>query len=111
MDADDPAFTRDQLDILARAYYQQADPRNHLVSPVYGEFSDFPPTMIQVGSKEIVLSDSLRVARLARAAGVDVTLDVWDGLWHVFQFMSVPESAEAITELGKFFSQHLHSEN
>ena len=111
LDADDPAFTRDQLSVLARAYYQQADPRNSLVSPVYGEFSDFPPTLIQVGSKEIVLSDSLRFARLARVAGVDVTLDVWDGLWHVFQFMGVPESNEAIVELGKFFRQHLHHGN
>jgi monoterpene epsilon-lactone hydrolase len=108
LDVDDPAFTRDQLNFLARAYYQQSDPKNPMVSPVYGEFSGFPPILIQVGSKEIVLSDSLRVARLARAAGVDVTLDVWDGLWHVFQFMNVPESAEAIAELGKFFSQHLN---
>jgi len=111
LDVDDPAFTRDQLDILARAYYQQANPRNPLVSPVYGEFSDFPPILIQVGSKEIVLSDSLRVARLARSAEVDVTLDVWDGLWHVFQLMGVPESSEAITEIGKFFRRHLHNEN
>jgi monoterpene epsilon-lactone hydrolase len=110
LDADDPAFTRDQLNILARAYYQQADPRNPLVSPVYGEFSDFPPILIQVGSKEIVLSDSLRVARLARSAEVDITLDVWDGLWHVFQLMGVPESGEAIAELGKFFRRHLRNE-
>jgi acetyl esterase/lipase len=107
LDADDPAFTRDQLSILAHAYYQQSDPRDPLVSPVYGEFSGFPPTLIQVGSKEIVLSDSLRFARLARAAGVDVTLDVWDGMWHVFQFMAVPESAEAITGIGDFFRRHL----
>jgi monoterpene epsilon-lactone hydrolase len=111
LDVDDPAFTRDQLSHLALAYYQQADPRNPLVSPVYGDFSNFPPTLIQVGSKEILLSDSLRVARLARAAGMDVTLDVWDGLWHVFPFMGVPESNEAIAELGKFFRQHLHNEN
>ncbi len=107
LDVDDPAFTRDQLSILARAYYQQADPMNPLVSPVYGDFSSFPPLLIQVGSKEIVLSDSLRVARRARVAGVDVTLDVWDGLWHVFQFMNVPESQQAISELGKFFRRHL----
>jgi monoterpene epsilon-lactone hydrolase len=107
LDADDPVFTRDGLAFLAAAYYQQSDPKNPLVSPVYGNFSNFPPTLIQVGSKEILLSDSLRVARLARAAGVDVSLDVWDGLWHVFQSMGVPESSEAIDALGEFFRQHL----
>ena len=107
LDADDPAFTRDDLIIYARTYYQDADPMNPLISPVYGEFTDFPPTFIQVGSKEILLSDSLRVARHARASGVDVTLDVWDGLWHVFQFFNVPESGQAIEDLGEFFNQHL----
>jgi acetyl esterase/lipase len=111
LEADDPAFNRDGLSFLARAYYQDSDPMNPLVSPVYGEFSGFPPTLIQVGSKEILLSDSLRVARRARAAGVEVSLDVWDGLWHVFQYMNVPESGEAIAELGEFFRRHLNGDS
>jgi monoterpene epsilon-lactone hydrolase len=109
LDVDDPAFTRDELLIYAETYYQKADPRNPLVSPVYGEFGGFPPTLVQVGSKEIVLSDSLRFARQARASGVDLTLDVWDGLWHVFQFWGVPESQQAIDALGDFFRSHLLS--
>jgi acetyl esterase/lipase len=110
LEEDDPAFTRGELELLARAYYQDVDPGDPLVSPVYGDFTGFPPMLLQVGSKEILLSDSLRVARRARAVGVDVTLDVWDGLWHVFQMMGVPESAEAIDELGGFFRRHLEPE-
>jgi len=107
LDSDDPAFSRDELEFLARAYYQDSDPEDPLISPVFGEFSGFPPTLLQVGSKEIVLSDSLRVARYARAAGVSVDLDVWDGMWHVFQFMNVPESQQAIAFIGEFFRKHL----
>ncbi len=107
LDSDDPAFTRDELEFLARAYYRESDPENPLVSPVFGDFAGFPPTLIQVGSKEIVLSDSLRVARHARAAGVDVELDVWDGMWHVFQFMNVPEAEQATAVIGEFFRKHM----
>jgi monoterpene epsilon-lactone hydrolase len=107
LEVDDPAFTRHGMRPLADAYHQTADREDPLVSPVYGEFGGFPPVLIQVGSKEILLSDSLRVARRAREADVDVILDVWDGLWHVFQLMGVPESKEAIDELGEFFRRHL----
>lgn len=103
LDADDPVFTYADIATLAKAYHQQTSPQNALVSPVLGDFSGFPPMLIQVGGKEILLSDSLRVARAARAAKVEVELDVWDGMWHVFPLMDVPESREAIRELGVFF--------
>lgn len=102
LDADDPVFTHGDIAMLAKAYHQQSSPWNALVSPVLGDFSGFPPMLIQVGGKEILLSDSLRVARAARAAKVDVELDVWDGMWHVFPLMDVPESREAIGELAFF---------
>lgn len=107
LDAADPAFTIGDIRTLARTYHQQSSPANPLVSPVLGDFSGFPPMLIQAGSKEILLSDSLRLARAARSANVDVDLDVWDGMWHVFQLMDVPESREAIDELGEFFRRNL----
>jgi monoterpene epsilon-lactone hydrolase len=65
--------------------------------------------LIQVGSHEILLSDSTRFADKARNAGVDVTLKIWDGMWHVFQFqaMSLPEARQAINEIGVFVKEHL----
>ena len=107
LDAADPAFSIDEMRMLSGVYRGQASPLDPLVSPVLGDFSGFPPLLIQVGSKEILLSDSLRVARRARSAGVDVELDIWDGMWHVFQLMGVPESREAIDEIGAFFRRHL----
>ena len=93
---------------LWEGYLAGRDPRQPLVSPLYGDLAGFPPLLIQAGGREVLLSDSLRLARKARASGVDVTLDVWDGMWHVFQGSStIPESREAVAALGEFFRKHL----
>ena len=75
-----------------------------LVSPVNGDFSGFPPMLIQVGSEEILLDDARIVARKAEEAGVRVKLSVWDGLWHVWQLLGalVPENEASFAELGLF---------
>lgn len=86
------------------AYLAGTDPRNPLASPVFGDFRGLPPLLIQVGTREVLLSDAVRVARRARAAGVAVDLDVWEGMWHVWQANpGVPESAAAAGELAAFF--------
>ena len=85
-----------------------ADPEHYLLSPLKGDFTDFPPLLIQVGTRERLLSDSLRLARAARANGVDVTLDVWDGMWHVWQDTpGLPEAEQACKEIAAFFRKHL----
>ncbi len=81
-----------------------------LLSPVYADFAGFPPLLIQVGSREVLLSDAFRLARKARAAGTEVTLDVWDGMWHVWQDVpGLPEAEQACAELGAFFTAHLNT--
>jgi len=89
-------------------YVGDADPRNPLLSPVYADYSGFPPLLIQVGTRERLLSDSARLARQARNHGVDVQLDVWDGMWHVWQDTpDVPEAEQACRELAGFFTRNL----
>jgi acetyl esterase/lipase len=89
-------------------YAGNRDPRDPLISPVYADLAGLPPLLIQVGTREALLSDSVRLARRAREAGVDVTLDVWEGMWHVWQDnMDVPESARASTEIATFLQRHL----
>ncbi len=79
------------------------------VSPVNGDFSGFPPMLIQVGSEEILLDDSLELERKATAAGVEVDLTVWDGLWHCWQALGglVPENEDSFAELGRFVHERL----
>lgn len=76
------------------------DPR---ASPLFADHAGLPPTLIQVGGREILLSDSTRLASSMRRAGVDTTLDVWDGLWHVWQLWhQLPETTQAFDELAEF---------
>jgi acetyl esterase/lipase len=81
-----------------------------LISPVYADLSMLPPLLIQVGSDEILLSDSIRIAERAREAGVETTLDVWDNMWHVWHFFAgkMPEANSAINHVSRFIHEHLN---
>jgi len=100
------------LEECALAYADKKDFKNPYVSPVYGNFhKDFPPTLIQVGGKEIFLSNSIRLYRALSEGGKDVKLDVYEGMWHVFQgYYKMKESKIAIKNTKKFILEHFKSE-
>jgi len=84
------------------------DVRNPLVSPLYANVHGFPPTFLQVGTQEILLSDSIRMADRLKAAGVEVKLEVWPGMFHGWQGQSfLPEAQLANEHIVKFIRQHL----
>lgn len=89
---------------LFKYYVGQNDPRDPLISPLYADYTGFPPMLIFAGRDEILLSDATRLAEKARQAGVEVQLKVWEGMWHVFPFFApfVPEASQAISEIGAF---------
>lgn len=97
-----------KLKEAARLYLKDVSPRTPLASPVYANLHGLPPLLIQVGSEEVLLSDSMRLAENARLSGVDVTLDVWEGMQHVWQFAAslVPEARQAIKKIGEFIRAH-----
>ena len=101
----DPLFggTRDSL-VYNRDYVGKCNPKEPYISPAFGSFDDFPPMLIQVGSYEMLLSDSLTAAQKAKEAGVKVRLSVYEGMFHVFQMamLLMPESKRAWAEVGKF---------
>jgi epsilon-lactone hydrolase len=108
----DPIHQRAMILALARNYLGgQGDPCDPLVSPLYADPAGLPPLLIQVGDRETVLDDSVMFADLARAAGVDVTLEVWDGMIHVFQMFGaeLPEALQAIASIAGFLNRHLHT--
>lgn len=99
-----PAFFKLNLESLAGV----PDRRDPLVSPLYADLSGFPPLLIHVSGDELLLDDSVRFAERARAAGDDVTLRVFPGLWHVFHMQAnVPESRRAVKEVGDFVRDRL----
>lgn len=100
----DPYFTRPQVAGLVQSYLGDADPMNPLASPLYGNLTGLPPIRIHVGGDEVLLDDSRRYFECAAAAGVDVELDVWEGMAHGFVngIGSFAASAEALDAIGAF---------
>jgi acetyl esterase/lipase len=104
----DPILTRDISLMLAKAYLGDTDPRTPLVSPLYADLTGLPPLLIQVGTAEVLFDDATRLADHARAAGVDVILEPWDDMihvWHMFAAI-LPEGQQAIDRIGEFIHQH-----
>ena len=95
--------------MLAQVYLQgRAKPEDPLVSPLYGDFAGLPPLLLQVGDAEVLLDDSTRVAEKARRAGVDVTLEIWPHMPHVWHAFApfLPEATRALDQLGAFVRKH-----
>ncbi len=92
----------------ADLYAGDAQLDHPLVSPVYADLRGIAPLLIQVGTRERLLSDAIRLARNARRDKVDCTLDVWEGMWHVWQdHPTIPEAQQATQEIGEFFRARL----
>lgn len=104
----DPLLTADGLQQFADWYLGGQDPHNPRVSPLYADLKGLPPLLIQVGTSEILLDDALRLEQRAQAAGVKVTLSLYDDMphvWHVFASF-LPEGKRAAAEIGDFVGQH-----
>lgn len=105
----DPTLTYDpSLKNSALAYAGGLDLKDPRVSPLFADFSrGFPPALIQDGTKGIFLSASARLYQTLKAAGQPAELDIYEGMWHVFQMYGVPESEVAITRSAAFINRHL----
>ena len=89
-------------------YTGKADPMNPLLSPVYGDFTACAPMFAQVGSTEILLDDTLRIAAKARGYGVDFEVEIWEGMPHVWHLWSMlPETSLALKKMGGFLANKL----
>ena len=93
---------------MAAMYLGGADAKTPLASPLYADYAGLPPLILQVGDHEVLLSDTTRVAERAREAGVEVTEEVWDEMFHVWHAFApmLPEGQQAIDRIGEFINQH-----
>ena len=93
----------------AKAYSKGHDMKNPLISPVYANYTDeFPPTMIQVGTRDMFLSNCVRLYRQMKKDKVAVEISMWEGMWHVFEAVpNLPEADEAIAEAAEFMGRYL----
>ncbi|MBO5167278.1 MAG: alpha/beta hydrolase [Lachnospiraceae bacterium] len=100
----DPILHKEYLDRMITAYTsgKEVDLKHPYISPLYGDFTGFPPVYIQVGDNEILLSDSLELHKKMVEANVSVKLDCFEGMWHVFQMSPFKTAAEAMDKNAEF---------
>lgn len=98
----DTAQSWELLFVSARHYLKRANPSDPYASPVFANFKDFPPIMVHAGSLEMLKDDASRLGDRAADAGVPVSVEIYDGMQHVFQANPVPEARISLQRLGQF---------
>jgi acetyl esterase/lipase len=104
----DPSVNRDRILNIANVYMAGKDLKAPLASPIHADLTGLPPLLLQVGSIETLLDDTHELAKRARAAGVEVEVDVWDDMPHVWHHFApiLPEARQAIQRIGEFMLKH-----
>lgn len=103
----DPVLNPGYLERMIHAYAKGEDLTNPFVSPLFGDFRGFPPTYVQVGENEMLLSDSTRLVDRLKEAGVVARLDVFENMWHVFQMSPFKTAYEAMDKNVAFIIEEL----
>jgi len=104
----DPLLPPKAMRLYTRAYLGGQDAHDALISPALGNLHGLPPLLIFAGEREVLRPDAVRLAELADAAGVDVRLEVYPRMWHVWQiFLDLPEAVQSLEDLTQFLKAHL----
>lgn len=98
----DPILNARYLEEVTEAYAGGQDLSDPLISPLFGDFTGFPPAYIQVGGNEILLSDSTRLHKKMLKADVSAHLEIFRGMWHVFQMSRFKRAYDAIEQCAEF---------
>ncbi len=100
----DILLTPELLRIAVKLYTQDQSPEDPFISPLFADLSGLPPTLIQAGSKELLLSDAVRLAGNLQKAGTEVELQMWDNVMHVWHFVAayLPEARQALRDVCTF---------
>lgn len=104
----DPMVQRDGLVTMAQTYLNGADPRSPLAAPIYADLSGLPPLLIQVGTRETLYDDAIRLACHAVKAGQRITFEPWDEMIHVWHLFAplLDEGQQAIERIGGFVREN-----
>lgn len=103
----DPVLTPEYIYAVREAYAGDLDPAQPELSPLLADLAGFPPTLIQVGTHEILFSDAERLAERMKAAGTECRLEVWEGMWHDFQMYPSKSAAQAMQNAAHFLIEEL----
>ncbi len=104
----DPVLHPKAARIYHTSYVAQNDASNPLISPVLGDWHGLPPLLIHAGEDEILREDAVRVEELAKAAGVDVRLEIFPRMWHVWQiYLTLPQAVQSLDDIAQFLKSRL----
>lgn len=107
-DFKDPLLPPEAMQFYTAAYVGDHDPHDPLISPAFGDFRGLPPLLVHAGEQEILRQDALLLARLAEAAGVDVQVQIFPRMWHVWQInLRLPQARQSLEEIAGFLQAHL----
>lgn len=103
----DPVLNADYIKRAVDFYAGEQNLTNPFISPLYGDYKDFPPTYIQVGDNEILLSDSVALHKKMIKDNVNARIDVYKGMWHVFQMSPFKTANRAMEQCAEFILDQL----
>jgi epsilon-lactone hydrolase len=104
----DPVLPPSAMRFYNKAYVAHNDSRDPLISPVFGNLHGLPPLLVHAGEDEILREDAVRIASLARSADVDVRLEIYPRMWHVWQlYLTLPQAAQSLDDIAQFLNAHL----
>jgi len=108
---EDPLIKPDRTNYIAEWYHRYTDIKHPLVSPLFADLTGLPPLLIQVGTRETLLDDSTRFAEAARNHGVEVDLQIWDDMFHVWHYYAdwIPEGIQAFEQIAQFIDSRIGS--
>lgn len=98
----DPVLSKDYMDLMIQNYTQGDELTHPFISPIFGDFKGFPSTYIQVGDNEILLNDATMLHKKLIKANVPVQIDIFAGMWHVFQMSPFKTAYEAMDKNAEF---------
>ncbi len=108
LEVHDPILAHRTYEVSAPAYAGGLDYTDPRVSPMFADLSKgFSPTLIQAGTKEMPLSNAVRFYQALDLAGQDTTLDIYEGMWHIFQSSDIPEAEIAVRKSAAFINERL----
>jgi epsilon-lactone hydrolase len=104
----DPLLPPRAMNIYTTSYVAHHDARDPLISPVFGAWHGLPPLLVHAGEDEILRADAVRVEELAKAAGVDVRLEIYPRMWHVWQlYLTLPQAVQSLDDIAQFLKSHV----
>lgn len=106
----DPLLPPKATRFYTRSYVGNNDAHDPLISPVFGNLRGLPPLLIHAGEDEILRDDAIRIASLAKSADVDVRVEIYPRMWHVWQInLTLPQAIQSLDDIAGFLKAHLGS--